>query len=377
MHRTLPALVYDLDVRCTVLLESLPPSPAAEISQRVSEIRAKIGGLHSEARALLGQDLDDPAAAVGHYQTYLRYSRILFTCEHFDLPVIQRWGEDDRQITAMCWSLLDQIGWTFPLPHISTFSNDYYWALPPRNIIGVPANEHERLLGIGDLAHELGHLAVASRETILVRDTLERVSNHIKAGAVSPPAGLTNPVDFFTEMSISWREWIQEFLCDAFATYLVGPAYAFQNLRLCCMRELLPGAYDIPYGRDHPADDARMQVVLHMLRLLGLGQDAASIGERWQETLDAVDATPNSEYPHIYPDELLEVAARNVYTGCQELGLRAYDPEITQDCDVPRLTNEAWEQLLARPEGYAAWESQATAGCRALWAAPSPAPSLA
>jgi hypothetical protein len=375
VHRTLRALVCDLEIRCKVLLGSLPASPATEIRQRVEEITARIGGLRSEAQALLGEDLDDPNVAAEHYQTYLRYSRILLTCEHFDLPVILRWGEDDRQITAMCWSLLDQVGWTFPHPHVSAFSNDYYWALPPRNIIGVPANEHERLLGVGDLAHELGHLAFASREAVLVRDTLECVSKYVKATAQA--ADSDRPMSFFVEMSLSWREWIQEFLCDAFATYLTGPAYAFQNLRLCCMRELLPGAFDIPYRHDHPADDARMQVVLHVLRMLGLDQDATSIGERWQEMIDTVGAAPSSEYSDIYPDELLEVTARNVYTGCRELDLRAYDPAITQDCDVPRLANEAWEQLLGKPESCAVWESQATAGCRAAWATSPAEPAAA
>jgi hypothetical protein len=358
-----------------VLLGSLPENPATEIRQRVEEIRARIGGVRSEARALLRESLEDPDTATEHYQTYLRYSRILFACEHFDLPVIQRWGEDDQQITAMCWSLLDQVGWMFPHPHVSAFSNDYYWALPPRNIIGVPANEHERLLGIGDLAHEIGHLAVASKETILVRDTLERVSEYVKRAAVSSPADIEDPVEeFFVEMNLSWREWVQELICDAFATYLTGPAYALQNLRLCCMRELLPSAFEIPYGQDHPADDARMRVVLHVLRMLDLERDAASIGERWQEMLDAVGATPSSLYAHIYPDELLEVTARNVHTGCQELGLRAYDPTITQDCDVPRLANAAWECLLLQPESYSEWETQATADCRARWAMSPAAP---
>jgi hypothetical protein len=359
-----------------VLLESLPEFPAEEIGQRVEELRVRIGGVRSEAQALLREKLEDPSMAAHHYQVYLHYNRILLSCEHFDLPVIQRWGEDDRQITEMCWSLLDQVGWTFEHPHVSAFSNDYYWALPPRNIIGVPANEHERLLGIGDLAHELGHLVVASEETVLVlvRDTLERVNEHVRRAAAAPPIGLANPDEFFTEMNTCWREWVQELICDAFATYLTGPAYALQNLRLCCMRKLLAGVFQIPYREEHPSDDARMQVALHVLRALQLEGDAASVDERWQEMLDVVGVVPDDEYTIVYPDELLRVTAYNVHAGCQELGLRAYDPEITRDCDVARLANVAWEQLLAQPESYAEWETQATARCRALWSASPAAP---
>lgn len=379
MHRTLRALVCDLDIRCTVLLESLPEIPADEIRQRVEELKVRIGYVRSDVQALLREKLDDPTKAPDHYQDYLYYNRNLLSCEHFDLPVIQRWGEHDRQITMMCWSLLEQVGWRFENPHVSAFSDDYYWALPPRNIIGVPANEHERLLGIGDLAHELGHLVVASDDTVLVlvRDTLERVNEYARRAYASPPVEIEDPKQFFTEMSTCWREWIQELVCDAFATYLTGPAYALQNLRLCCMRKSLADAFRIPYGEEHPADDARMQVALHVLRVLDFEEDAVSIGERWREMLDVVRAKPNGEYGHIYPDELLRITAQNVCTGCGELSLRAYDPEITRDCDVARLANVAWERLLSQPESYAEWETQATARCRTLWAASMAAPPSA
>lgn len=185
MHRTLRALVCDLEIRCTVLLESLPASPATEISGRVNEIREKIKGLSFEARALLSEDLEEPTRAAEHYQTFMNCSRILFTSEHFDLPVILRWGEDDRQITAMCWALLDQVGWPLARPYVGAFSSDYYWAFPLRDIIAVPANEHERLLGIGDLAHELGHLAVASKEAVLVEHARTGNRTHQGGGSIS------------------------------------------------------------------------------------------------------------------------------------------------------------------------------------------------
>jgi hypothetical protein len=92
-----------------VLLESLPAVPPAEITTWVEELRAKIGLLRSEAHALLKQNLEDPTAAAEHYEAYAHCNRIVFESEHFELPIILRWGEQDRRMTALCSALLDQV----------------------------------------------------------------------------------------------------------------------------------------------------------------------------------------------------------------------------------------------------------------------------
>jgi hypothetical protein len=365
VHSTLRALFSDLEVRCLVLLGSLPAVPPAEIATRIEELRTKIGLLRSEARALLGENLEDPSAASAHYEAYVRHNRIVFEAEHFELPILLRWGDQDRQMTAMCSALLSQVGWQLVHPQVGTISHEYYWALPSRQLIAVPANEHERLLAIGDLAHELGHLAFAKHGALLVGDTLQRVSAYVKLAVVSSH----DPAEFAFQANTCWREWIQEFVCDAFAAYLTGPAFAFQNLRLCCLRGALEGVFDVHQGRAHPADDARMRVALHMLGVLGLGQVAGDVQMRWEEALALVGAAPRGEYDLMLPNALLEAVAQNVHDACKQLGLRAYDPSVSGDCDVARLANEAWERLLSDPPSYETWERQTLLDCQAVWSA--------
>jgi hypothetical protein len=363
VHSTLRALVSDLEIRCDVLLASLPASRPAEIDGRVGELSAKVSILRSEALALLALELEDPSLAASHYQDYAELNRRLSGAEQLELPVLLRWAEPDRQITEMCSALLVQVGWSLAHPLVGTVSHDYYMALASRNIIYVPANEHQRLLAIGDLAHELGHVLLERESPLLIGDTPPRIMALAKSLAGASPG---NGQRAF-EVNISWLKWLPEFVCDCVAGYLTGPAFALQNLRLCGITNVLLDAYAIRDGLTHPPDDARMQVALKMLEILGMPERAASIGALWEEALLITGATRNAEYSRMFPEDLLEALARNVHAGCAQLGLRAYDTQISSECDVARVANQAWERLLEHPAGYAAWERERLAACRPIW----------
>jgi hypothetical protein len=364
VHNTIRPLVSDLKIRCDVLLKNLPAAPPASLATRVAEVSTKVTMVRSEAKAMLTNQLEDPALAAGHYARYTTMNRILLGVEQFELPVILRWSEADREITDMCSALLDQVGWQLAHPLVGTISHEYYVTLPSRSVIYVPANENERLLAVGDLAHELGHFVLEYERTKLARDT----PGHIMTLAKAIAASSQDPSRRAFEINAAWVRWLTEFICDAVATYLTGPAFALQNLRLCGIEGRLFDVFDIP-GSTHPPDDARMQIALKMLVLLGMDEKATAIGELWREAVAVTGAAPDAEYAPMFPEALLETVARNVHTGCVELGLRAYDPAITEDCDVARLANEAWEQLLGNPGEYAQWERERLASCRQAWAA--------
>ena len=56
--------------------------------------------------------------------------------------------------------------------------------------------------------------------------------------------------------------WMVEFFCDLFAVYTLGPAYGWAHLHLSAKRGGDP--FDVPMlsASSHPADDARMRVML-------------------------------------------------------------------------------------------------------------------
>jgi hypothetical protein len=365
VHSTLRALFSDLEIRCDVLLGNLPASSEEPVAKRVAELSTKVTMVRSEAAANLRSALENPSLAQVHYDDYAKLNRTLVSVEQFELPAIMRWGEPDREITEMCTAFLGQVGWPFTHPLVATVSHEYYVALPSRSIVYVPENENERLLAVGDLAHELGHIVLERETSRLVRDT----PSHIMALAGTLAASSSEPSRRAFEVGTTWVKWLTEFICDSVATYLTGPAFPLQNLRLCGMQNVLLEAFNIDDGRSHPPDDARMQLALQTLRGLRMEEQATQIGELWVEAVAVTGAVPDAAYTEMFPAELLETVARNVHTGCAELGLRAYDPAITESCDVARMAAAAWEQLLADPAGYAAWERERLAACRPSWAA--------
>jgi hypothetical protein len=377
VQRVLPAIVTDLEIRADALLNSISGSPPAELSVRVDRVRRQAEMLRGEAHALRGL-LGDPADASDHFDQHLDLNRILRQLELFDLPLLQRWSPADRLITEMCHALLGQVDWPFEFPLVACFSTEYYWAHPIRKIIAAPANEEQRLLAVGDLAHELGHLAFVEDPLRFVGPVLVEVARYVQRNGVSPPPGLNvEPRAFFAELSLAWRAWLQEFVCDAIATYLVGPAFAWQHLRLACMEDSSQFYEPVGFDADHPADDARLRLSLLMLEQLGHHEAACEIEECWGELLTTVGATETPEYEAAYPDELLRAVVLSVRSHCQRRGLRAYDPDAECD-DVARLANDAWERLHAEPDGYAEWERQALSACRGVWAGSlRPGPSTA
>jgi hypothetical protein len=79
-----------------------------------------------------------------------------------------------------------------------------------------------------------------------------------------------------------WSDmWVWEFASDMIATYLVGPPYGWQHLRLCA--SLGGSAYFPSLGEiaEHPADEARMQGIRSVLQRCGSRQEENDIRRLW------------------------------------------------------------------------------------------------
>jgi hypothetical protein len=370
VQRSLRGLVQDLEVRAGILHESLPAPAPAEIEARVNDVRGRVASLRTEAQALLTESLETSKDAASHLDRHLRISGPLQSLEQFDAPVLTRWSEADRLVTVMCHALLVQVGWPYEPPLVGAASTDYYWVYPPRAIISIPANEEKRLLAVGDLCHELGHIVFTQASKDLTHRALEAVKEHIKQVAASPPAGmnLSRVTEFAVDLSLSWRQWIQEFVCDAIAVFLVGPAFARQHIRLTCIQDSRATLFEAPPGAPHPADDARMRSVLSMLRQIDCADAADELAECWQGVIAAYGESPPDLYDTLYPDDVLIALVEGVDEVCERRGLRRYPGEL-EDSDVASLANLAWRALRDDPEGYRDWEREALERCLPGWEA--------
>lgn len=365
MHRSLRALGTDLVIRASIVLDSLPPDLKGTAASRASDVRPRLQSLVGETRAFVEQNLEDSAALRANLATYSALSRELRVIELYEVPFLLRWSAADEQLTSFCWRFLDAIGWTYRKPLVGSFSSDYYWVHPRQAVIAVPANEEARLLALGDLCHELGHIVFVKAESELRGDILREIQRWLRAQAPAAAAVLAgrDVADFLNDAFLSWRGWLQEFVCDAIATYLSGPAYGWQHVRLACLDERFGFVFEPLVFEDHPADDARMRLIVATLRVLGEDGAAGELESQWQG-LSTLSAPQHPAYDLVYPPQLIEHLARNVVGGSQSIGLRPY-VDATDRCDLSVIANEAWKMIRDHPAGYRDWEAATVTTCLA------------
>lgn len=367
----LRALLQDLERRCAVLRDRLVAI------QAVPDLRDHaLGGYQvaERTRRDAAQLLADPALGVptllsNHLQLYKRGHELATLVESYVLPFVERYNESDRRLTTLCRRLAAQVGWPLPAPLVTTGSSQYYWTQPVFNVICVPATEETTLLGLPDLCHELAHILFLHHEVILIGDFIQQLAAYIAQEQQQVDAHQRPPEYrvLYDRLFTQWCDaWIQEFVSDMVATYLVGPAFGWQHIRLCAGRGQAAYYPSLGETAEHPADEARLRGIVATLEHMGASPTAVQVQELWNRYVSISGETMPRDYVLCYPQRLIESLAKRVVEGCQSLGLRSFnqlaDPPGT--ADIPSLLIEAWEQFLANPQSYPGWES---AQLEALW----------
>jgi hypothetical protein len=144
-----------------------------------------------------------------------------------------------------------------------------------------------------------------------------------------------------------------EIACDLIATYWLGPAYAWTNLRLCFART------DVYSGVDtHPADHARQAAIEKMLNKMGFSKEAADVNHGWSEMVSVSKQTKPQAFDIQFPVQVLDALVASVHGYCLSKKLNAYDPGKQT---VAALINAAWTEFMRDPTTFAAWEAKALA----------------
>jgi hypothetical protein len=359
----LRALLQDLERRCVVLRDRLAAIPADPDMRDHA-----LGGYQVVERArrdtvqlLTDPALGAPALLSNHLQLYKRGNELATLVESYVLPFVERYNDNDRRLTRLCQQLLAQVHWPLPVPLVVSVSSQYYWTQPSFNLICVPAAEDSTLLGLPDLCHELAHLLFLHHEALLIGDFLQHLTVHITHAQQQHIDAGQHPEDqtLYNHLFTQWSDaWVQEFVADMVATYLVGPAFGWQHIRLCAGRGQAAYSPSLGETAEHPADEARLRGVVAVLTHMKAEPLAVRVQELWTRYVNISGETPTPDYAQCYPQELITVLAERVVDGCRALGLRSFtqeaDPPGTQD--IPALLVEAWEQFLGNPQSYLNWE---------------------
>jgi hypothetical protein len=364
-------LASDLDHRCerlqTQLSEHMPHPDVVKFHQNTIN---RLCQIQRGVRALLNSGMLDYHHLWGYaLSDYQGWAREVAIVEQFAMPVLLRYDDRDHRGFQMVLSLTREIGYPDELmPTVITTSDQYYWAQPELRIVGMPAGDLEGgVLGWPDLLHELAHVlqaawpAFVASFTPIVNAHFRNQRDRLADLGSSDENNRTLAI-----AQIKWGEkqegtWRVELAADLIATYLVGPAYGWQHVRLSISHgddPYYPGPGD---DEGHPADQARLDGVLAMLKLLKMKSEADAINTRWSEMLDIrMYRKRPAGYELYYPPVLLQKLAETVFVSCQKKGLVPFMAhQGSSGLGLVGLIDQAWRMFGKDPAKYPQWERQA------------------
>jgi hypothetical protein len=303
---------------------------------------------------LADPDIGRPEFAKNFYHTYKRLSELAQAVDEGPLFALSRFREQDRFLTKVLGMVCQEFAFPYPVPICAAMSSQYYCAMTGMDLILVPHGEATHLLGWPDLYHELAHFILARNQAALLQPLRRRVGNHFQLAIDDAMrAGWTSgAIEELNGYRTLWLgDWIVEFGCDWFATYATGPTFAWSNLRLCARMST-----DV-FGtaRTHPADAARTQSILEMLRLVAGLPEAREVEGRWQELLGTIGTSEPQYFRIAYPQALIHELATEARQLFEASGLHPYTPGSKPIAD---LLAEAWKHFQADPAGFPRWESE-------------------
>jgi len=359
MPNLLPGLLHDLRRRCVHLrdrLINLPDDPAfndlaVSAYQAVATVVREIDGL------LADQTLRDPAFAADHLRRFRRWAEQVILTESYAVPSLERFHPDDRRLTGLASRLIAEAAVPLPDPVVVATSTQYYWTLPYFTLVSVPAGEATSLLGLPDLAHELGHLLVVLHPLPLLAAAEQAVADHF-AMAVRTATNRASPhtADLVTA-ALQWSdEWLTELTCDAVGTYIFGAAFPLQHVRLCALFGNPLWKPSLGDSAAHPADETRLRVAVAVLRAMGDESGATLAEDAWSSFAAASPEPKPAGYNMCYPPALIAVVATHLHEACRQLGIRPCPDDTGQ---LAGLVGEAWRQFQTDPEAYGQWEDEA------------------
>jgi len=248
-------------------------------------------------------------------------------------------------------------------PIVSTISNHdyYYWAVPYFEIIALPSGEEHSLLNLPDMYHEIGHLlhsmfggkSCEASEIIIDKHFAKEIVRVQDDGTAAYFKKKLEDAKYLWEAS-----WLEEFTCDLVGTYMTGAAYAWTNLKLLSTGHGSTKIFE--YSQSHPADEARMRIIILMLEKLGLLDDKNKVETVWKVFLKDTEVFKPNDYPLLFPQKLLQQIVDEFFVFYQNADLASYSELVSKRPNsISQLLNDAWNNAQFYSENYYNYEFNA------------------
>jgi len=361
--------------RGQLLISMIPVGLSREFHRLEETCRERLANVLDELNELI---TNPKMLLPGNQPERLRqYKRAIWEMDLLEtvcIAALERAKDFDKHLNRLVERIRIEIAYPMLPPVVTPLSQSYFQTYPKFNLMLVPLSEGHFLLHLPDMYHELAHPLLISRYDRRIQpfkdafiEVTELVTTYIEDELEREKrGGGPQLISFYLHQWLKYWiiNWTTEFFCDLFALYTLGPAYAWSHLHLSATRGEDPFKVPIMNGGSttHPADGARMAVLLHGLTLTGFAKEAAEVEGRWNELIVAARSQPDPDYRRCFPKHILEAVAEKALAGVKGMNCRIVDP-TTSDI-VHNILNGAWREFWRDPAGYAEWEKSAVVTLR-------------
>lgn len=363
--------IPQLKARARHVLSLVPSGLGRDVDALVGQCRTRLIELQEALEELAQSPVYlKPENQNIRLRRYRRAIEDLDLIESVIVAALNRWRDQDHRMNQLAYAIAQEINFPLITPTVSCTSpyQHYFRTYTTWSLIVVPLAEGQFLLHLPDLYHEFAHALLdsdadprldgfqAAFKNALMhawRYTAEETAKEERKNG--PPAEAYQR--YIRTWEVSWLSWMTEFFCDLYATYLLGPAFAWAHYHLCAGNGAHP--YLIPLVREssHPADDARMRVMLMALDKMRFTAEKNAIEAHWNNLLRVDNVRPSAEYNRCFPDHLLAEIANQARVAVTAVGGEIAKPGSLKPIAV--VLNEAWNQFWTQPENYVVWETAA------------------
>ena len=303
--------------------------------------------------------------------------RQISSIEYYGISTLYYQTEDLGLLNKISFNIYQEISLPFGHPCVSCTATQYYSSVPDVNVIFVPLGESDFLLHLPDIYHEIGHCVMKNLETVPKLSPLLDAYKKALGRIASEYSNLLRqkrreyiPEEIRIQIEriySQWKYWIEEFFCDLFALYTLGPAYAWSHIHLTMKMSEDIFKLDTMFGTSHPADAARMSLLFNGLKLLGYDHIVDEMRNKWEE-IARYWSRPVPEYQYAYPEKLLNDIAQLIYNGMADSGFQLdHSSETGSESGrkIGTLLNTAWSKFWTETsEDFRKWEQDSVENLR-------------
>ena len=356
-------LIRESLARCRALKNKFPGGQDNSIyfEQLVTKATSEIDHMISELEELL---VDPTYFIIGNTRAKFFEVKLIIgdlqILENVIVAAIDRKNKHDDEMNEFVRLICKEINYPIQCPTVSCLSQRYYSIYPHYNLLCIPLLEGEFLLHLPDLYHELGHplMSLDNPRLNKIQYELGMFNRTVKKSFDDEiyRLDLNQPNSINQDLLYVWRDcwikkWSEEFFCDMFATYTLGPAYVWSNLHMCAKMDWEVHKIPIAKTSSHPPSASRTKAMFYALDKIGFEKERQDIEKRWEEFVGVIDNKAIPEYDLAIQDSLLSELSDRALEGVTNIGCNL--ASNNSDAHVIKSLNECWKKFWLDPTSFA------------------------